>query len=358
MERVVQICLPKLDVRTAPMRGSEKQCSWASEIQMSAIAAAKSALQKLTGDVKPQPAAAPLNARLAALILKTATNAGPTPTAAQLGLVIQRMADNSSARWWIDNRHHTTAALINIVLDDVAAGPIGNVVALATARIRAEEIAEATIVPDDHNGVSVEMSLAGSVIHLIADRFSENFNALVKSRSFAWKKPFWQRDLGTLDASSAFVQLAIELMNAHYGVLIFDNELRQRVITGEYEAVSLSSVQAATCKRHGFKFRLRLAGNLENRSHIFRLFSSLRGAKDFSGTVYVPADQHVAVVELAEMYDIPLDASAHEVIKIGEALEQKKLLTVQKPKRTAAPQKRRQTVAPQATIKAELADDD
>jgi hypothetical protein len=355
LDRILAVYEPAIDVQRSRMRGSERQRDWASDIRATAIAATKAALEALTSRVAHETKS--ITGRLAKAIIRHQSDTGATFTADQLALALQRMAQNGSARWWIDHRHLTNAKLIDLALDEVAAGPIGDVVDLANARIRAGEVARCILLPEDHNGVTVEMILAGGFIRLTTNNFSEDFNRFVKSRSFGWKKPFWERDLGET-ASSAYVQLAVELMNHDYGVLIFDDTLRRRVLEDDYEAVSLSSVQAAICKKHGMKFRVRIASDVEHRGRIVDLLCSLKGAKQFKGAIYVPADQHVALVELAEMYDINLDPSAKEVIAIGEAIDEKRLLSVSKPKRRSAPGKVRETVAPQATIKSELADDD
>ena len=316
--------LPRLD-------GSPKQIEWAKEIRESRMLGIQAytecldpkAVQKLCEDLSAGVHGAGISTislsawqQLHCLFLFQ-----PEISIDHVARALDRLTKIDSAHWWIENRERTAAELVTAILVDPKSAERGIAIDPAVAIARAEAMGEATLQPSDNadaKGVVIEAEMpTESIINLRYPGFSERFNAFVKLRRFHWNKPYWSRDVDVTD--DVFIEVCNDLLGRGYSVRIFNNELRAKVASGEYQPEPVLIIEAYPCKSNElqFRFKWRKSGGFVGAIH------KLPGSRVFNDAALVRADCWEEVLDIAEVHGFVLKPEVAQVVEIGKALEMK-----------------------------------
>lgn len=221
------------------------------------------------------------------------------------------LTNKIEARWFIDNRDTLFKAIDEIVKD-----------ALKTDEEKLEEkldekqIAnlklESTVFPENAiTNVAAEVTVKGNKIRVIFEK-NDKFREIVKGLRYKWNGA-WERELSefTGAAEHRASELGNKLLNAGFPIMILDENIREKAVTGAYEQ---------ECDRW---IQLRIQGDYEgwlairwyDKSDLYNKARKLPGSKWSNPSVVVRIEHYKEVQEFAELYSFKFSKKALEAIE-------------------------------------------
>lgn len=221
----------------------------------------------------------------------------------------------TAARWWIDNRD---ARIVNLLIEkargmDVPIAPVDRAA-------EAEALAEATVLPADEVAATVAEIRAGErTVSILFPEKRDDFREIVKARGFEWQQNAWARKIdpathGTVADRAA--EMGHRLLAAGFRIRIFDAEIREKAIAGDYQPENTRWVKAVVRGRYdGW-----LSINWKRPDDLYKAAIRITGARYDSPAVVVPADQFEEALDFAERYRFSLSPGAERIIATQRAL--------------------------------------
>lgn len=170
---------------------------------------------------------------------------------------------------------------------------------------------ESTVFPEERiTDVPVEITVLEGKITVITEK-NEAFKEIVKSLGYKWSGKSWERKITKTNGpvSERSAELGNKLLNAGFPIVIFDEEIRQKAINGDFEP---------ECKRWIFRRKNTdcFAINWTERDNddLYKKARSLPGSKWSNGSVLVRVNHYQEVEEFAELYGFRFTEAAKELI--------------------------------------------
>jgi hypothetical protein len=226
---------------------------------------------------------------------------------------------HTAASWWIDNRFMDIEALIIIDIDNAkksASEP--------PKQIIEEAQAEATIYPEKAvTGLIAEISIKGNVLEATYLEKDESFREIVKNHGFEWK-PGWMRTIGKFNGSiqDRAAEIGNKLLAAGFPIRIYDEEIRRRAVTGEYQPEPKWWIKARV--EGDYKGWLSISWPREEKNY-YDAARKLPGSKYKRPNVLVPPESFQEVLDFATMYKFNISDKAREIIETARQLREKSL---------------------------------
>lgn len=306
------------------LTGSEKQIAWAETIRkgkLESIAVFITIVEKWhdTGEVyestygdkwgEGNPRARLMHVELSELVreLKTVDRAEA---------FIAIVHEKTDARWWIDGRDMSFAWIASNIRTEIDARIRSAVEEKIEALPSAQDaIAEATICPTGETVTKAvaEIRHVGAAIEVSFPEKRDDFREVIKAHGYTWKDPFWRLALDVTSgaAGDRLAEIAHRLVAAGFVVRLYDNEAREKAISGDFAPHCPRWVQKCASGKYAGWLLIKW-GREDDLYHTAR---SLPGARYVSPVVAVPAGAVEAVAEFAERYDFRMSPGALEILE-------------------------------------------
>ena len=323
--------------------------------------AAADGMPALTGTPKQVTWAESLRARFVELSekdfqhylnnLKRYEDEGNEKAAAELNKALQRFEKTrnyilqhiSSASWWIENRGDTEKTIYWFFKKNRLQIESDDGVPNSPAKSEPPEEKNDVLTPENakYGIATVEVNESGAEATYPKD---DAFRAAVKAAGFTWKAVTMCWTVIASETNGTAVDRAADaiarLLNAGFSVRCANAEARGKAISGNYKPYTTKWIRGG---KNAYKGWLTIAlpsrYDRENRDEIYNAARKIHGSKYDGairdGAVIVPAAQHSAVEDFAEIYGYSLTESARQTI---EEYEKAKLEAVN-PAAPVAPEK-------------------
>ena len=260
--------------------------------------------------------------------------------APKLREAIEHIKSKTEARWWIDNRNTKYISdfekLIVKAAEDVEAQyhePAPEVVA--------ESKAEATVRPEEPKTETVaEIRLTKAlpplddVLEISFPEKRDDFREIAKTQlKMKWNDGCWRRALNSKNgaATDRAAEAGHILLAAGFSIRIYDEQARQRAITGDYDPEATRWVMARVKGDYEGWFSL----DWDRNEDFYKVARKIAGSKYHRPNVVVPPEQFEQVLDFADMYDFKLSPGAEGLVKAARrAKEQAFIVKVDAPERT------------------------
>ncbi|MGY6765666.1 hypothetical protein ACW73O_11580 [Faecalibacterium prausnitzii] len=170
---------------------------------------------------------------------------------------------------------------------------------------------ESTVFPEERiTDVPVEITVLEDKITVSTEK-NDDFKTIVKNLGYSWSGKSWDRKITKTNGpvSERSAELGNKLLNAGFPIVIFDEEIRQKAINGDFEP---------ECKRWIFRRKNTdcFAINWTERDNddLYKKARSLPGSKWSNGSVLVRVNHYQEVEEFAELYGFRFTEAAKELI--------------------------------------------
>lgn len=296
-----------------PLRGSEKQLGWATEIRNWRMN------QFFTYGFPLVKGGIVMTSHL------------PSGLHVEAG---RRVLACTSAHWWIETRALDPRALLERALDDLPT------IAPKPTEGAQAEMDRATMRPENVNGPLCEVSIDQRRVRVVMGFYSEQTNAVVKSLGFRWESNVWQIAMADhSDAMNQATESAVRLLAAGCPILALDEALRARVIANDYKPDPRLRVELSVSEKWGRKFMVTWARSSGIDQAITRV-GGIRGARLFTkgGGAFVPLSQFEQIEDLANGYGFKILPEAAKAIEAERAKAAAALGIRPEVKRTATPE--------------------
>jgi len=279
-------------------------------------------------------------------------------------MLIDTLMAQTEARWWIDARHFSIRSLMELLAEQIRCGLVKPVRREDETKAALEAKAEATIRPAEPKTETVaEIRITPDQrIEVEFPEMNETFRQLIRFElGYTWTGSVWRRAAGLFGtAEDRAVETGHRLLAAGFPVRIYDQQLRQRILDGDFEPEPKRVIRKLSTGEHAGWFGI----SWPRSEDYYRAASRLPGAKWDKPYVVVPPEQFEAVVGFAETYGFALSPGAKELVEAARAAKEAALVAPpMEPKR--APKGRKPSEKPpklevpaEVTIDDSLRDDD
>lgn len=277
-------------------------------------------------------------------------------------MLIDTLMAQTEARWWIDARHFSIRSLMELLAEQIRYGVV-KPVRREDDKAALEAKAEATIRPEQPKTETVaEIRITpDGKIEVEFPEMNEAFRKLIRFElGYTWTGSVWRRIAGLFGtAQDRAVETGHRLLAAGFPIRIYDQQLRQRILDGDFEPEPKRTIIKLTSGKHAGWFAI----SWPRSEDYYRAASRLPGAKWDKPYVVVPPEQFEAVVGFAETYDFALSPGAKELVEAARAAKEAELVAPpMEPKKPAKGRKPSRVPEPlevpdEVTIDDDLRDD-
>ena len=290
------------------LQGTEKQIAWAETIRQSMINQIEEFIYK---NVKPEHRNNP-----------------------KLRESVEHIKSKTEARWWIDNRSLDYTSKISDLLEK-AAKEVKEKQIEPFAEVIKEAKVEATIRPKEPKTETVaEIRLLENAFEIYFPEKREDFREIVKAQlKMKWNNGRWSRRLDSKSGTAAdrTTEAGHVLLAAGFSIRIFDQEIREKAIKGEYEIEATRWLMARTSGEYKGWFSL----SWDRNEDFYKVARKIAGSKYSRPDVVVPSEQFEQVLDFANMYNFKLSPGAERVVESArKAKEDALIVNVDAPKRS------------------------
>lgn len=328
-----------------PLTGTEKQIAWAETIRaerIKEIDAATASYDDKLKNMADKNLMDKANARALEdgfLSLEDAFICGKEATKAIKGI--------TSAHWWIDNRSSNTGHILVDKAKEIAKTRKEQAPQAVEAKV------EATVRPESPKTETVaEIRALEKSVEVVFPEKREDFWQIIKKQlHFEWSGSSWKRVIKSTNGtpSDRAAEVGHKLLAAGLPIRIFNEETRNKAVSGNYEQECTRWVMARTSGQYQGWFAVNWT---EMNDNLYRAARKLPGSKWDNPSVVVPSEQFEEVLDFAGMYGFKLSDGAQELVnqarKIKEAAlvahvvevdNEQPIVPGEKPKKLAVPEK-------------------
>ena len=248
----------------------------------------------------------------------------------------EAIKQHTDASWWIDNRVNDDKIglrrLINAEIEAIKKAEKEPPKAIIEAAK-----AEATVYPEKRvTDLVVEISVSDNEVSAYLPERNDQFREIVKGLGYKWESGRWRKPIKVTNgpASDRAAELGNKLLVAGFPVRIYDPEIRQKAVSGEYEP---------ECKRWIFvtNEKHKRPGHLaiwwsRQEGDFYDTAKRIAGAAWYRPYVIVPPENYEEVLDFARMYGFKVSAAAQRAIDAAKELKARALVpdvyTPDKPK--------------------------
>jgi hypothetical protein len=237
---------------------------------------------------------------------------------------IQSIRAKTSASWWIDHRGDTKSPSYVKRLLEAEYGALKKEQAQAPKNIVDTAKIEATVRPENPKTETIaEISALENAIKISFPEKRDDFREIVKGMGFKWDNGHWRRKLFIKNGTPAdrAAEAGHKLLAAGFIIRIYDEDIRARAISGEYEQECTSWVQLRT----GEKYTGWLAINWSRKDDFYRAAKRIAGARYSKPSVVVPVENYEEVLDFAQMYGFRVSQAAQEAIDMARQVKEASL---------------------------------
>jgi hypothetical protein len=304
-------------------------CKEAQKLEASAKAAAQAeaiGLPELTGTEKQIRWAEVLRLKLIAELDKEPEHWNSTPEqGALLRQTIAEIKSQVEARFWIDNRANSPWEILKAYVEKNPPRPVGEKALEVDAAI------EATVRPTTVASETVaEVRPFPDRVEIAFPEKREDFWQLIKKElRFTWTGNCWTRKITmkTGAAKDRAAEAGNRILAAGFPIRIYDEEIRQAAIDGDYEPECGKWVQARTSGQYTGWFVISWS---RDSGDFYQEAKRLPATRYDKPSVVVPAEHFEEVLDFAEVHGFTVSPGALELAEKAKALKESALIATPK----------------------------
>ncbi len=242
---------------------------------------------------------------------------------------VKSIKQHTAASWWIDRRRNTNYnLLIDMINDEVTI--LKKAQAEPPKAVIEEAKIEATVYPEE-----VRTELVTEIAIVDSDRITakhpakdDAFRELVRGLGYRWDrdKSVWARRInekrGPVD--DRVVELANKLLAEGFPIRLYDKDLRERAIAGQYDPEHTRWVMSRI--KGDYTGWLSISWGERNKN-LYDAARKIKGSKYSSPDVVVPPENYLELLDFAEMYEFKISPSARKVIDDAKKIRANALTT-------------------------------
>jgi hypothetical protein len=248
-------------------------------------------------------------------------------------LELLRLQDQAS--WWINHRGDNTEQILSAVLADYdKEQAVVDTDESLEAKIEAE--AEATVYPENATtNLVAEIIFEGSTIEVNYPERNETLRELMRKLDFKWNGS-WNRKYDKMDGAiqDRAAEIGNRLLSLGFPVRIYNEEIRQKAISGEYEPEPRGGVYARTSGRYEGWLEI----NWKQPFDYFNAAHSIRGARWDKPSMVVPPENYDEVLDFVQVHGFSISEKAQAIIDAAKRARENALVTGVKPPSTKLPE--------------------
>lgn len=237
---------------------------------------------------------------------------------------LESIGNHTNASWWIDNRYNTSS----LSLPDLLRKEYENLQKermAPPAQIIADAQIEATVRPEEALTETVaEISISDNTVKIHFPEKRDDFRKVVKELKFSWGNGHWKREIksrnGTPEDRAA--EIGHHLLAQGFIIRIFDETIRQKAISGEYEKEYTNWIMA----RISGKYEGWLAISWDRKDDFYNASRRLPCSRYDSPNVVVPPEQYEEILDFANRYCFQISDTAKELIDSAKAAKEATLV--------------------------------
>ena len=238
--------------------------------------------------------------------------------------VIESIQNETAASWWIDNRTSD-----EYEIKQYLAKKYQELLKLreTTGCISEEEaIQKATLRPESPvSELPAEIKIEKDIIYIKYPERNDDFREIVKYHGFKWYGDSWARRIskfaGTVQDRAG--EIGNLLLKAGFIIRVFDEEAREKAISGNYEHEQKRWI---TARIEGqYKGYFALSWEYGNQK-IYEASRSIAGSRWSKPSVVIPAAQYEAVLDLADEFGFRLSEGAEELVESAKKTKESALV--------------------------------
>lgn len=239
--------------------------------------------------------------------------------------LISHIKSKTSASWWIDRRETSSyriRRLLERTIDEIKTLKLESHPAAQGAK------AEATVRPEKPITETVaEIRIQGSVVEISFPERRDDFREIVKGKlNMEWMRgsQSWQRTISLTDGTpiDRAAEAGHRLLAAGFCIRIYDPELRQKAVDGNYEPESTRWIFRRTGGDYDNWFSL----SWNRGEDYYEVARRLPGSRWDKPNVVVPSEQFEEVLDFADMYGFSLSPGAEELVAQARQIKEKALV--------------------------------
>lgn len=239
--------------------------------------------------------------------------------------LISHIKSKVSASWWIDHRetsNYRIRRLLEAAIDEV------NTLKLESHPAAQDAKTEATVRPEKPITETVtEIRIQGNVVEVSFPERRDDFREIVKRKlNMEWNRSAqsWQRKISLTDGTPAdrAAETGHRLLAAGFCIRIYDPELRQKAIDGNYEPESTRWISRHTGGDYDGWFAL----SWNRGEDYYEVARRLPGSRWDKPNVVVPPEQFEEVLDFADMYGFSLSPGAEELVAQARQIKERALV--------------------------------
>lgn len=222
---------------------------------------------------------------------------------------IENIKAKTEARWWIDHRFCKYTSFRELLEKSAK-----EVKASRLEQTGVDAKIEATVRPEKPRTETVaEIRALEKEVEINFPERRDDFRELVKGMGYRWDNGCWRRKLtaknGTPQDRAA--EAGHMLLGAGFAIRIYDEDTRQKAISGDYEPECTRWVQ----KRTEGKYDGWLAIGWKREDDFYNAAKRLPGARWSNPSMVVPPENFAEVLDFAQMYGFKVSEAAQGVIE-------------------------------------------
>lgn len=223
---------------------------------------------------------------------------------------MEHIRNKTEARWWIDNRGAGAYEFRQLLDEAIKATKTEQ--AQAPAEMVSQAKAEATVRPESPKTETVaEIRPLENAVEIDFPEKRDDFRELVKFKlGMCWNGTCWRREIKAVNGTPAdrTTEAGHKLLAAGFPIRIYDAEIRQRAIDGNYELEQTRWIyrRKDDAKEYPGWFAIKW-GRQED---FYDAAKKIKGSRYKKPFVVVPPEQFEQVLDFAQMYGFSLSENA------------------------------------------------
>lgn len=298
------------------LMGTQKQIAWANTIRLNLINQIEKTIANLLERAKEKEE-----------FKKNAT------------IALKSIKRKTSASWWIDHRNVSDFDIINLIKREFREAK--KALTEAPAEVVEKINNEATVYPENQKTSTVaEIRPLEGRLEINFPESRDDFRKIVKNElKMTWNDTCWSRRIlskhGKVQDRAA--EAGHKLLAAGFPIRIFNEEIRQKAITGEYEIEITNWIQV----RAEGEYKDWFAISWDREDDYYKVARQIPGSRWSKPSVVVPPIKYEEVLDFAKMYNFKLSEKAQELAEIERKKKEAALVVSVK-----LPEKKERVVAP------------
>lgn len=316
------------------LEGTESQIAWAESIRKEILAnIEKQILSRITEEKKGEQLEAYNRVVNSIELIKLHTNAS----------------------WWIDRRFKVDIySLQDLIRTEIEAAK--KATAEPPKKIIEAANAEATVYPEKTiSNLVAEISIRSEIIEVYYPERNETFRELMYKLNLRWDNG-WKRKFDKFNgsASDRIAEIGNKILLAGFPVRIFDNEIRQKAINGDY----ISEPTRWVAMRSGGDFSGWLDIFWGRNEDFYKEAKRIAGSRWSKPSVVVPMENYAEVLDFAEINHFLVSDVAKEMIEKAKKAKENALVTGVKVPKSLKHENKKLEIPSEVAIADEFRDQD